>query len=155
MIKGIWNNLDSLKSRIIVAGGGGGAGMYFNGGNSYGGYGGGLSGGNGSAGPLSSGYVGTSGTQTAAGIGPQKLNYGGLGYGGQATNDVSSGGGGGGGYYGGGGGYCAGGGGGSSYINGLLSCNGDNPKPSLVMLICQLMMEIIQCLEIVEMVMLK
>ncbi len=128
LIKGIWNNLDSLKSRIIVAGGGGGAGMYFNGGNSYGGYGGGLSGGNGSAGPLSSGYVGTSGTQTAAGIGPQKLNYGGLGYGGQATNDVSSGGGGGGGYYGGGGGYCAGGGGGSSYINGLLSCNGDNPK---------------------------
>ncbi len=128
LIKGVWNDVDSLKSRIIVAGGAGGAGMYYVGGNSYGGYGGGLSGGNGSAGSLSNSYIGTSGTQTAAGTGPQKLNYGGLGYGGQATSDVSSGGGGGGGYYGGGGGYCAGGGGGSSYINGLLTCNGDNPK---------------------------
>ena len=49
LINGLWNNSDSLKSRIIVAGGGGGGGWFHNtnAGNYSGGAGGGLSGANG------------------------------------------------------------------------------------------------------------
>lgn len=116
---GAWDDLNSLKSRIMVAGGGGSGGH-----SGRGGAGGGLSGGNGSA---TSGAGGRGGTQTEAGYSanaslPAGLGRGGVGY--------LHGGGGGGGYYGGGGGGTNGsanrcdhgGGGGSGYISGFPGC---------------------------------
>lgn len=95
-------NVESLLSRVIVAGGGGGnlynAGMAYASGN-----GGGLEGGNGS--------VGYGGTQNGAGIGYEGYAEAGFGYGGYRTStSTSTTCGGGGGWYGGGSGNSAGGG---------------------------------------------
>ena len=118
LINGIWNELESLRSRIIVAGGGGGFG-----GSGSGGVGGGLSGGNGST----SGYgtEGKGGTQTSGGSGGTGGKFG---IGGSRTG--TGGGGGGGGYYGGGGTSAdmyryddSGAGGGSGFISGHEGCN--------------------------------
>ncbi len=123
LVSGEWNDLESLKSRIMVAGGGGASGTS-----------------SGNAGGLigyqnyNSGYVGYGGyggTQTSGGSrastwkGAGTPTSGGFGFGGNGSHSASSGfgGGGGGGYYGGGGGSGAtsgawGGGGGSSFISG-------------------------------------
>ena len=129
---GLWNNLASLRSRIMVAAGGGGGvyklcGSYL--GNSPG-NGGGLLGqsANYNSCSFGYGYSGYGATQTAGGAGgmPGVINGqpGGFGYGG--TQSHSSGGGSG--YYGGGGGThpggtWTGGGGGSSFISGHIGCN--------------------------------
>ena len=118
---GTWNNVNSLNSRIIVAGGGGGSGILNYG--APGGIGSGiystLYGGNGTqtnGGSAGTGYTHHSG-QTAGGFG-----YGGTG-GGYGVGA------GGAGWYGGGGGAhitpssSGGGGGGSSYVKGCLGCN--------------------------------
>ena len=119
LIDGDWNNINSLRSRIIVAGGGGGYG-----GRGAGGNGGGLTGGDGD----SSGYgtAGTGGTQTSGGTGGTGGKFG---IGGDRTG-VGGGGGGGGGYYGGGGTSAdasvyddKGAGGGSGFISGHPGCN--------------------------------
>lgn len=152
LVDGSWNNFDSLKSRIMVAGGGGGANAYSTG--SYGGYAGGLIGDYGhirsdsntdklEAAGLSTAY---GGTQTGGGKSIQLPNTGktpgkagALGKGGDA---YSFGGGGGAGYYGGAGGCnrpcgsdtheingCAygnsesAGAGGSSFISGYEGCD--------------------------------
>ena len=125
LINGEWNDLESLKSRIMVAGAGGGvpgtnpghAGgltgyrQWSTGYSGYGGYGGTQIAG----GSAAAKWSGTSGTITPGGFG-----YGGNG---NCSHDNGYGGGGGGGYYGGGGGSGAtsgswGGGGGSSFISG-------------------------------------
>ena len=93
-----WYDLDSLKSRIMVAGAGGGA--YYSG---NGGYAGGL---------VGQSQKGEGATQTAGGSGVEEQNLGQFGIGGIGTSN------GGGGYYGGGGGSAGNGGGGSSYISG-------------------------------------
>ena len=103
LISGNWENISSLRSRIMVAAGGGS-------GNVSGSHGGALTG-------L---YVATAtgGTQTAPGIN-QSASY--------FTPSFGIGGGGcggGGGYYGGGGATCASGGaGGSSFVSGYTGCN--------------------------------
>ncbi|MDR0854663.1 MAG: BspA family leucine-rich repeat surface protein [Clostridiales Family XIII bacterium] len=122
--------VDSLYSRVIVAGGGGGTSDVRNG---TGGYGGGTSGNSGGKG-ISSLSSSGGGTQTGGGI--QGYYSGGLsqtsgfagsfGLGGQAQSSTNgNGGGGGGGWYGGGGGasgyssqyaYAGGGGGGSGFV---------------------------------------
>ena len=107
----------SLNNRVIVAGGGGGAGPYSV--TSFGGNGGGLSGGSGVGGVYSMGDSATGGTQ---------FTGFGLGLGGNSVSSmtayVGSAGGGGGGYWGGNvaqspAGCDVGGGGGSSYIGGV------------------------------------
>ncbi|MGG1441587.1 glycine-rich protein, partial [Brevibacillus laterosporus] len=116
----------SLVNRLIVAAGGGGSGSSSSV-KSVGGYGGGLTGGNGfGGGPQAGG-----GTQSAGGIGGEYASFegenGGLGVGGGGVkvsgsigNPAHGGGGGGAGYYGGGGGgYSCSGGGGSSYYGNL------------------------------------
>jgi len=116
----IWNEFESLKSRIMVAGGGGGGGYVNTSNTGHGGVGGGLTGGNaqGSA-------PGSGATQSLAGSrNSSTSNVGGFGFGASGSAGSYSGGGGGGGYYGGGGGYnYAGGGGGSSYISGYEKCS--------------------------------
>lgn len=134
-----WNNSQSLYSRIMVAGGGGGSGSYQQT-PSTGGAGGGTSG---QGGYQVSGYTwsgidysGTGGTQEDGGnvgtgdgantaIRTNKMNSGGLGYGGNNSKGTVFGSpGGGSGYWGG----CAairghgGGGGGSSFISGMTGC---------------------------------
>ena len=126
----IWNEFESLKSRIMVAAGGGG-GAYYNNGTNYngtGGSGGGLIGYNGTNSNNSYSY-GRGGTQNYSGYSyfsteAIDVTKSGLGYGGRYWANWSSSGGGGG-YYGGGGGSFAGaaGGGGSSYISGHDGCN--------------------------------
>lgn len=105
---GAWNNLLSLRSRIMVAAAGGGS---WNGGyaNSYA-YGGGLTGG------PSIGHGSSPGTQTAAGVGGGNIS-GGFGFG-VSTSNTST-------YCGGAAGYYGGGGnaGGSSFISGYAGCN--------------------------------
>lgn len=103
LVPGEWKNIESLRSRIMVAAGGGA-------GNVEGAHGGGLIG-------LAAGTA-TGGTQTAPGT-TQSSSY--L----QASFGIGgSGCGGGGGYYGGGGASCASGGaGGSSFISGFTGCN--------------------------------
>lgn len=103
----------TLNDRIIVAGGGGGAQA------GYGGYGGGLIGGDGQD---KFGDPGLGGTQTEGGGGPVKGTFG-IGANATTGSDGNYGGAGGGGWYGGGGGSTdgssvddSGGGGGSSYI---------------------------------------
>ena len=119
--KNIWNEFDSLKSRIMVAAGGGGGGKRDE--TSYtihGGAGGGLIG---STGTSYNGSVGTGGTQIEAGYNKanSSANVGGFGHGGTGTESAA--GGGGSGYYGGGASsYWGGGGGGSSYISGYQGC---------------------------------
>ncbi len=126
-IGGTWNDLSSLKSRLIVAGGGGGAER------TTGGAGGGLTGGS-PIGSYSTSVYASPGTQTTGGTGGASGGYGlgqsgGFGYGGSG-NAGDSGPGGGGGWYGGGGiTYAGGAGGGSSYIalldNGTTSPGGN------------------------------
>ena len=118
--KNLWNEFDSLKTRIMVASGGGGG--YYNSDANYGvgGAGGGLIGyiGNGTNGP------GSGANQSLAGYdsGNSSFGIGGFGYGGIGTR-WSSNASGGGGYYGGGGSYASSGGGGSSYISGHTGCS--------------------------------
>lgn len=119
----VWNDLSSLKSRLIVAGGGGG------GERTIGGNGGGLVGGS-PIGSYSTSVYSYPGTQTSGGTGGASGGYGlgqpgGFGYGGSG-NAGDPGPGGGSGWYGGGGiTYAGGAGGGSSYIelldNGITS----------------------------------
>jgi hypothetical protein len=134
LINGAWNNADSLRSRILVAGGGGGA-QPNCGNTATAGHGGGLIGGT----SYNQGYQGrtasvaatraysTGGTQTSGGHGynindgqNSRIGTGSFGYG---VNSVTCGAGGGGGWYGGGTGYTSGGGGGSSYAAGFPGCD--------------------------------
>ena len=134
-----WNDLTSLRSRIMVAGAGGGGNSYNPGSNpgSPGGAAGGLTGyGNTYTGSNpGSNYMSTGGTQTTGGTAPPWNTYpappqpGGFGYGGdgQGVGQTSWGGGGGGsGWYGGGGGsngsWVTSGAGGSSFISGHAGC---------------------------------
>ncbi len=143
LVSGSWDNQDSLRSRIMVAGGGGGLNAV-----SYG-YGGGLEGYKGSVtsngnhvSQLVDELGGKKGTQTAGGSFKDKTGInnketidgsfgkGGAGdKGGDSNGKCRGEGGGGGGYYGGSGGrnasgncYDVGGGGGSSYISGHTGC---------------------------------
>ena len=124
ILNGNWNNIDSQKSRIIIAAGGGGASNWNN--AVSGGYGGALVGGDGLLNVSSVSHtLATGGTQisggTAGGAVGNAGSPGSFGSGGIAN--VSHGSGGGGGYYGGGGsGYTgsgvSSGAGGSSFISG-------------------------------------
>lgn len=124
---------DSLYARVIVAGGGGGAGGRSNTAayQSYGGYGGGITGGAGNgidnSKEFTTNYSGQGGTQTSGGLRATSTiqsnthtdgSFGEGGIGGYMTNNNYGAGGGGGGWYGGGGGnYRTGpGGGGSGYV---------------------------------------
>jgi type II secretory pathway pseudopilin PulG len=105
IIPGTWDNLTSLRSRIMVAAGGGSGQPV--------GHGGGLTGVNGG--------IATGGTQTSGGTQEDIFTAGSFGIGGSGC-------GGGGGYYGGGGAWCArGAGGGSSFISGYNGCNAITP----------------------------
>ena len=118
-----WNNITSLKSRILVAGGGGGA-SYTNTSNyyGYGGYGGTLIAGTGER-RTGSLKLGAGGAQSVAGDG--YVNNGGFGYGAYYT--AAQGSGAGGGWYGGGAGtQYIGSGGGSSFISGYAGVNATN-----------------------------
>ena len=132
LTNGVWDNFESLKSRIIIAAGGGGAQHWREGSN--GGNAGGLSGQNGFC-SYSPNYspcsLATGATQTSGGEGAKSTNNqsgfnGTLGNGGDSYSKDGSGGGGG--YYGGGGGgansaiTCSGAGG-SSFISGYPGCN--------------------------------
>ncbi len=116
---------DALSQRIVVAGGGaGGGGDPATCDASWGGPGGGLTGGNGQP-SVQAGIEsnGKGGTQSAGGAGGT-FNNGNPGSLGQGGAGGAAGGGGGGGYYGGGGGGHGGGGGGSSYtLPGALAVN--------------------------------
>jgi FlaG/FlaF family flagellin (archaellin) len=103
LVQGNWKNINSLRSRIMIAAGGGS-------GNVAGSHGGALTG-------LYPG-VATGGTQTSPGTTQSTAYY-------SAAFGVAGGGcSGGGGYYGGGGATCASGGaGGSSFISGYTGCN--------------------------------
>ena len=129
LFRGDWNNLTSLRSRIMVAGGGGGYNAYSSG--ASGGYAGGLNGRKGYGRGVDNGPLG--GSQIAGGdrnITSARDTWGSSGTFGKGGNAGTYGGGGGGGYYGGGGGSNApstgggetGGGGGSSYISGYPGC---------------------------------
>jgi len=110
LVSGAWNEITSLRSRIMVASGGG-SGQYL-------GSGGGLVGLNGT--------TATGGTQIAGGTQESTYGNGSFGIGGGGC-------GGGGGYYGGGGGTCAnGGGGGSSFISGFAGSNAVTSSSSTV-----------------------
>lgn len=129
-----WNNIESLKTRILVAGGGGGA--QSNCGNTAtAGHGGNLIGGT----SYNQGYqerpastaatraYSKGGTQTSGGTAynvndsqNSRIASGGFGSG---ANSVQCGAGGGGGWYGGASGYTSGGGGGSSYAAGYPECD--------------------------------
>ncbi|MCD4658090.1 MAG: choice-of-anchor D domain-containing protein, partial [Planctomycetes bacterium] len=98
----------ALTDRKVVGGAGGGAAWDTQPGRPLGGAGGGLTGGNGTAGYNSG--PGLGGTQTAGGAGGRSATPGTLGVGGRGVGTSLGGAGGGGGYYGGGGGYCSGGG---------------------------------------------
>ena len=141
VVSGSWNDFDSLKSRIMVAGGGGGTTVsaYTSGGNFS--YAGGLIGYDGGyySNHTFVGQNGQPGTQTSGGEAATiHFNAGGVttsgsfGVGGYTTSPSSQtgAGGGGGGYYGGSGasgtwagGSGQGGGGGSSFISGHNGCN--------------------------------
>jgi len=129
-----WNNFESLKSRLMIAGGGGG-GFYWQAGNpTYrsGGQSGGLIGEEGfysSHNAMRPTTNTTGGTQTEGGLGSGNVSAlpqgGRFGIGGSSTSAAS---GGGGGYYGGGAGidygWCpSAGAGGSSFISGHNGCN--------------------------------
>ena len=142
LTNGNWNDFNSLKSRIMVAAGGGG--MYYTSERSgaescNGGYGGALTGGNGTSIVINWGTGGTGGTQTTSGYdhgSPETdarvktgvYNKGRFGKGGGGTSYLNEGvlpsSGGGGGWYGGGGSaHVNSGGGGSSFISGHTGCN--------------------------------
>ncbi len=132
LVNGSWNNFNSLKSRIIVAGGGGGS-QY--GSNYIIGNAGGLIGYDAYEDYASYAYYKSNGgTQTSGGASPVPYNITptpgtfGAGGNGTASSGAGYGGGGGGGYYGGSGGNGAAcgawnGAGGSSYISGHTGCN--------------------------------
>ena len=129
LVNGAWNDFDSLASRIMVAAGGGGAynGDNYNWKSNPGGYGGALTGGDGSQGSDRWCY-GTGATQTSGGHATTDCSQthdgavtGGFGFGGGVNSTAT---GAGGGYYGGGRSYhIASAGGGSSYISGYSGCN--------------------------------
>ena len=126
LVSGDWNNLNSLTSRIMVAGAGGGA-AYESSDTwrSNGGNGGGLNGFMPTIyGGSANAHRGTGATQTSGGYANNASTnttaQGKFGQGGQGIS-TDGGSGGGAGYYGGGGSnVCSGGGGGSSYISGHL-----------------------------------
>ena len=127
----IWNEFNSLKSRIMVAGGGGGAACESNSWCSSGGPAGGLTGLiPQTMGSDASNHYGLGGTQTSgvSSIGSHNRDSGlsresGFGYGGHSGSTDDSGAGGGGYYGGGGSGFASGGGGGSSFIAGYTGCD--------------------------------
>ena len=107
LVNGKWNNINSLKSRIMVAAGGGGANYFGSSYHAIGGSGGGL------IGYKASGNNGTAGDGIARGTAGTQFSGAAFGYGeGETTN------GGGGGYYGGNAFIWDGGTGGSSFISG-------------------------------------
>lgn len=124
----IWNEFNSLASRIMVAAGGGG-GVSENLAATWSATGGAAGGLNGyiptNIGGSSSGYYATGATQTAAGhvINSATTGLGKFGLGGTGTTTDGGTGGGGGWYGGGGSSVCGGGAGGSSYISGHNGCN--------------------------------
>ena len=129
LVGGNWNDITSLRSRIMVAAGGGGGQSTCGGTGTNGGHGGGLIGTqsyNSNGGAYTGSYA-NGGSQTSGGTAANSTRqwylYGGFGYG---ANSNNCGAGGGGGYYGGGSTYTAGGGGGSSFISGLTGCNAIN-----------------------------
>ena len=129
IVNGNWNDFNSLKSRIMVAGGGGGSSKYHSY-NCQGGVGGGLIGGNGIAIKEPESRYAGGGEQISSGYAYQVYVAGGFGRGGEGNVPSSSwvlkvNGGGGSGYYGGSGGgdYGAGGAGGSSFISGHNGCD--------------------------------
>ena len=134
LLGGVWNDFESLKSRILIAGGGGGLASGTTQRGASGGAGGGLTGYNGTC--PSNRYLtyGRGATQTSGGahgaIESTPLWYGStagsFAVGGKGTTRYN--GGGGGGFYGGGGAGISsanytGGGGGSSFISGHNGCN--------------------------------
>ena len=131
LVGGEWNNISSLRSRIMVAAGGGGNSTFVNG--STAGFGGTLTGENGKPNSSCPGYNASGATQTAGGARHTSTSNvttygtaGAFGIGGSAGiyTDGHQGGGGGGGYYGGGGSaWHAGAGGGSCFISGYTGCN--------------------------------
>lgn len=127
LVNGNWNDAESLKSRILVAGGGGGAQSTCGGTNTTQGNGGGLTGAysKNTAGNYS-GHIAWGGSQTEGGsytFGNSSSREGYKGSFGIGANAGSCGAGGGGGYYGGGSVYTAGGGGGSSFVSGYNGCD--------------------------------
>jgi len=132
LIPGLWDNIDSLKSRIMVAGGGGGTSLWTEI-STRGGNAGGL---NGENGVLFSVYSGM--TQVGSADGATQTTGFAFGIGGKSMDSVPNScaaegkGGGGGGYYGGNAqqevavNSNAGGGGGSSFISGYIGCNAIN-----------------------------
>lgn len=127
LISGNWNNLESLKSRILVAGGGGGAQSTCGGINTSAGHGGGLVGLQSiNSGSNYYGHIAYGGSQTSGGGYKYGVNayrngaVGGFGYGANAGTCAS---GAGSGYYGGGTVYTTGGGGGSSFVTGHEGCD--------------------------------
>ena len=132
LINGLWNNNQSLISRIMVAAGGGSVTDESSGAKA--GVGGTLEGIKGlyhSA--TSDQYTGKGGTQTAGGAGGTSASNGAFGVGGSSGTytDGHVGSGGGGGYYGGGGStWHTGSGGGSSFVSGFIGCvNINNNTP--------------------------
>nr|MBP3258918.1 prepilin-type N-terminal cleavage/methylation domain-containing protein [Bacilli bacterium] len=120
-----WGEIDSLKSRIMVAGAGGGSSIYSSAAwGQSGGEAGGLVSYVGTGGASSTTYAATEATQTSGGTASRANGNvgtdGGFGYGGDGYQASYNSGGGGGGWYGGGGGSHAGGitSGGTSYISG-------------------------------------
>ena len=128
--KNVWNEFESLKSRIMVAAGGGGASYYDTSFTSHGGSGGTLIGNNGMG--TWQDFYGTGGTQSAGGYLYTSTHFtvaGDFGIGATGGTHGNGSGGGGGGYYGGGGGNgIGGGGGGSSYISGYEGCSSINEE---------------------------
>ena len=144
LVNGSWNDFNSLKTRIMVAGGGGGACLRGEGyGDGNGGYGGALIGGTGQSINHTQTYgyaILTGGTQVSGGtatwvdlgqaVWPNnyvfQANGGKFGYAttnSNGSNTIMTQAGGGGGYYAGAGGGHSAGGGGSSFISGYTGCN--------------------------------
>ena len=119
-VSGLWDNSDSLNSRIMVAGAGGGSSIEKNRSAFWegnGGAGGGLEGYPGNTAGNTQCLATTGGSQSSGGT--SQCRSAGIFGSGSSGND---GGGGGSGYYGGAGTACSGGSGGSSYINGHDGC---------------------------------
>ncbi len=127
LTNGSWDNFNSLKFRIMVAGGGGGRGYSTNVSSYFPGCAGGLTGQDAYGNHMWT-FAGTGGTQTSGGIDSEHttkyLDLNGLfGKGGKGYGNYDGGGGGGSGYYGGSGGIVDSGSGGSSFISGHTGCN--------------------------------
>ena len=142
LVGGIWNNMNSLRSRIMVAAGGGGCWFQVNTNRGSLGHGGGLVGLSGSHDNNSLVVPSNPGTQTSGGI-ISTFNSGGtsgsFGEGGNGHNSSGAiGGGGGGGYYGGAAGdhrqgfWATNGAGGSSFVSGHPGCNAVTSETSSV-----------------------